>query len=75
MSFVLLHLEYSQIFTPSHARGGGPVYLNNFQCTGSENRLSDCIHISATYENDHTKDVGVTCYGGMLFYKFELYIA
>ena len=38
-----------------------PVWIRNVACSGAELTLLECSHDSTTYEDDHSKDVGVHC--------------
>ena len=59
--------EYSIIgSTYRFGRGGGPIYLTQFQCSGHESRLLDCTFSNDTSSHTHYEDAGVLCYPGML---------
>ena len=42
-------------------QGSGPILWDDVRCTGSEQCLSECLHINHTGACIHTEDVGVTC--------------
>ena len=52
-------------FTNAHfGSGTGPIYLDNVDCNGTENNLTDCeqsSYISCYY--GHSEDAGVRCQG------------
>ena len=52
-------------FTNAHfGRGTGPIHLDNVDCSGSESRLTDCLHSSsASCRFGHSEDAGVRCQG------------
>ena len=44
--------------------GVGPIYLDDFLCRGSENRLVDCVNGGLNmidFCNGHADDAGVRC--------------
>jgi len=43
--------------------GVGPIFLNNVQCNGSENNLTDCPRSFHVCNGGHSKDAGVRCQG------------
>ena len=46
-------------------QGSGPIWLDDTNCTGSENRLSSCDHRGWGVENcGHHDDAGVICFNG-----------
>jgi len=46
----------------SKGQGSGAIWLDDVQCTGSENSIFDCPHTRWGVENcQHYEDVGVTC--------------
>ena len=58
----------------SYGYGGGPRHHKYFQCTGSEQRLSQCESFNDTEESRSAGyDVGLYCNYGMLCHKL-LYI-
>lgn len=43
--------------------GSGSIFLDNVQCTGTENSLSECQHNGWGVHNcRHYEDAGVSCY-------------
>ncbi|XP_072048550.1 scavenger receptor cysteine-rich domain-containing protein DMBT1-like [Amphiura filiformis] len=58
-------------FTDAQANGGasfgegsGTIWLDDVNCGGTENKLSDCIHAGLGFNqisDDHSKDAGVIC--------------
>ena len=46
--------------------GGGPIHQKVIQCTGKEQRLSQCIIYNDTMMRSHFEDVGIRCYTGVL---------
>ena len=47
-------------------RGDGPIYLSNVQCTGSEDRLSECPNsgLNVIGQCTHALDSGLRCSEG-----------
>ncbi|NXM65641.1 DMBT1 protein, partial [Serilophus lunatus] len=44
--------------------GSGPIWMDDIDCTGTENALSECAHGDwGQHECDHSEDAGVTCSG------------
>ena len=44
--------------------GVGPIYINNVDCRGDEDNLSECSHSSAlSCYRGHSEDAGVRCQG------------
>lgn len=44
--------------------GVGPIFLDNVQCNGTEERLVDCKHSGlGVYKCTHLQDAGVSCTG------------
>lgn len=42
--------------------GSGPIWLDNVNCTGSEERIEDCTHNGwGTSNCGHDEDVSVSC--------------
>lgn len=41
-------------------RGTGPIHMDNVQCSGTEQRLVDCSHIT-NHNCNHGEDAGVVC--------------
>ena len=46
--------------------GGGPIILDEVQCSGNEKLLSECPHNRIISNNcDHDEDAGVLCLSGI----------
>ena len=52
-------------FTYAHfGTGTGPIYLNNVDCSGSEDSLTECSRSSfVSCSSGHREDAGVRCQG------------
>ena len=49
-------------FTSAYfGQGTGSIWIDDAQCTGSENRLIDCTHDTSTVDCGHGEDAGVRC--------------
>lgn len=46
----------------------GPIFFDHLACTGDEERILNCPHITGPLMCDHTADVGVQCYGIIIQY-------
>ena len=45
-----------------------PIHLDNVQCTGSEENITQCSYVTSTAINcDHSEDAGVICGGDYIF--------
>lgn len=45
-------------------RGSGPIWLDNMDCTGKEERIQECKHNGFNIQNcHHGEDSGVVCKG------------
>ena len=45
-----------------YGSGSGPITLDNVQCRGSEQLLSECLHLKFYFTDcSHSEDVGVVC--------------
>lgn len=48
--------------------GTGPVWLDNMNCSGRENSISDCPHSGYRYQDClHAQDAGAICEGENIF--------
>ena len=45
--------------------GRDPILLDNVQCTGTEQNLTECLHLT-DHNCGHSEDVGVLCRGRCL---------
>ena len=46
-----------------------PIHLDNMQCTGSEENITQCSYVTSTAINcDHSEDAGVICGGENIHY-------
>ena len=43
--------------------GNGSIFLDQFFCSGREERITDCIHTRAESTCSHSLDAGVVCSG------------
>ena len=49
-------------FTSAYfGQGTGSIWIDDAQCTGSENRLIDCTHDTSTVDCGHSEDAGIRC--------------
>lgn len=49
--------------------GEGPIWLDDVECTGSEDSILNCSHRGFGVHNcDHTEDVGIIC-GKVVYYS------
>ena len=49
---------------PPFGRGTGPIFWDDVRCTGSEQRLEECPHVTTLQGSRdciHDEDVGITC--------------
>ena len=55
----------SQILTSGYSDGSGPIFLDQLDCSGSEESLLDCPsgRPVGLHQCDHTMDVGIRCQG------------
>ena len=58
----MIEMLFSDPFALSFGGGMGPILLDDVQCTGSENSLSDCTAIT-DHDCEHSEDAGVRCLG------------
>ena len=50
-----------------------PIHLDNVQCTGSEENITQCSYVTSTAINcDHSEDAGVICGGGCIVLIFTI---
>ena len=56
--------------------GMGRIWLDNVQCTGSEQRLIDCMANSSGINSCmHTQDAGVRCSLGRVYCSIKLLVS
>ena len=48
-------------WSPHFEPGSGPIWLDNVECTGTEDRLIDCPYDPITRDCRHREDIGVVC--------------
>ena len=41
--------------------GTGPIFVDNANCVGSEQRLVDCPYDRHTLDCNHNEDIGIWC--------------
>ena len=49
---------------PPFGQGTGPIFWDDVRCTGSEQRLDECPHLTTLQGSEdciHDEDVGITC--------------
>ena len=54
----------NRFLPPPFGQGSGPIFWDDVQCTGTEQRLEDCSHLSTPAGSEdciHDEDVGVAC--------------
>ena len=66
-SVVCRQLGFSTPYTyytgATYGQGCGPVFIDDLDCSGDEERLEHCFHRSVCSTNcDHSQDVAVYCY-------------
>ena len=67
LSVVCRQLGFSTPYTyytgATYGQGCGPVFIDDLDCSGDEERLEHCFHRSVCSTNcDHSQDVAVYCY-------------
>ena len=64
-------------FSSSHfGTGTGPIHLDDVDCSGSENNLTECLHSSnVNCTNGHSEDAGVRCQGILLYAAICIHFA
>ena len=55
-----------------HGEGEGPIFYDEVDCTGNEQRLMDC-YFETTPDCGHHEDAAVNCFGKTI--EYVLYIA
>lgn len=64
-SIVCRQLNYLNALSTSSSlfgAGEGPIWLDNVDCTGSEDSIINCDHNGFGVHNcDHTEDIGIIC--------------
>jgi hypothetical protein len=55
-----MFIAYNSAYA-SYGNSGGPRHSKFFQCTGSEQRLSQCRSYSNIYQRYYSTDVGIIC--------------
>ena len=55
----------SQIITSGYTKGDGPIFLDQLNCSGSEQSLLQCppVHKIGLHHCNHSMDVGLSCSG------------
>ena len=51
------------VLTEGFPRGIGEIWLDNVECTGSEESLEHCTRSTTAHDCTHIEDVGVSCPG------------
>ena len=51
--------DFDYAFSSGHETGTGPI--GDFECSGSEEHLSECTRYSTPFFCDHSLDVSVSC--------------
>ena len=54
----------NRFLPPPFGLGSGPIFWDDIQCTGTEQRLDNCPHLTTpggSTDCIHDEDVGVTC--------------
>ena len=50
-----------------------PIHLDNIQCTGSEENITQCSYVTSTAINcDHSEDAGVICGGEEIIFSLTI---
>ena len=60
----------SVVLTSGYSDGSGPIFLDQLDCSGSEESLLDCPsgRPVGLHQCDHTMDVGIRCQGMYCLY-------
>ncbi len=66
---------FQGIETANFGEGTGRIWLDNVECIGSENALSNCTAgFNETNSCSHTQDAGVRCLSGTAFMSTHVHI-
>lgn len=55
-----------------YGRGTGLILMNLFKCTGNESSLQLCQKQKYPSKCNHSEDVGVSCFNGILTYFLDI---
>ncbi len=70
---LFLNTGASSFDSSQFGQGSGPIFLDEVDCSGSEERLLDCSHTSS-HDCLHIEDVSVRCNTSILCYTNVLLI-
>ena len=60
------------IYDGYYAPGTGPIWLDDVNCTGIENDITECSHSGWGYHDcSHSEDVAIVCLTGTFMHKFN----